>query len=144
MSVSVMVLVPLAPCVTLTLPGEADNEKSGCGTELTVRLMVVVCVRVPLVPVIVTVAGPVVAVLLAVNVSVLVEVVGLGLNDAVTPEGNPDADKVTLPVKPLRSVSVMVLVPLEPCVTLTLPGEADSEKSAEPLEPVNCTSLRIQ
>src|SRR5436309_2259836 len=59
MSVSVMVLVPLPPCVTLTLLGEADNEKSGCGAALTVRLTVVVCVSVPLVPVIVTVAVPV-------------------------------------------------------------------------------------
>ena len=36
--------------------------------------------------------------LLAVNVSVLVEVVGLGANEAVTPLGNPEAERVTVPL----------------------------------------------
>jgi len=48
----------------------------------------------------VTVASPVVAVPLAVSVNVLAPVVLLGLNDAVTPAGNPEADKLTLPLKP--------------------------------------------
>ena len=81
---------------------------------MTVRLIVVLCVRVPLVPVTVTVVVPVVAELLAVNVRVLVVVVLEGLNPAVTPEGNPEADRLTLPLKPLTGVTVMVLVPLAP------------------------------
>src|SRR5262249_39606377 len=97
--------------------------------EFTVRLMVVVCVRVPEVPVTVTVAVPTVAVLLAVNVKTLVEVVGLVPKLAVTPAGRPDADKVTLPVKPFRLLTVIVLLPVPPCVTATLAGEAESEKS---------------
>src|SRR5579872_7062211 len=109
------------------LVGEADNVKSGAG--LTVRLTVVVCCNEPLVPVMVTVAVPVAAVLLAVNVNVLVLVVGFGLNDAVTPLGNPEADKLTLPLKPFRSVRVTVLVPLLPCMMVKLFGDADSEKS---------------
>jgi hypothetical protein len=48
----------------------------------------------------VIVAAPDVAVPLAVSVNVLVLAVLLGLNDAVTPLGVPDADKLTLPVKP--------------------------------------------
>ena len=68
----------------------------------------------PEVPVTVTVAVPVVAVLLAVNVRTLVEAVGLVPKLAVTPEGSPDADKVTLPVKPPEGVTVIVLVPLLP------------------------------
>ena len=76
--------------------------------------MVVVCVRLPLVPVTVTVAVPVAAVLLAVKVSVLVLVVLEGLNDAVTPEGNPEAERLTLPLKPPVGLTVMVLVPLFP------------------------------
>jgi hypothetical protein len=76
--------------------------------------MVVVCVKLPLVPVTVTVAVPVVAVLLAVSVSVLVLVVLEGLNEAVTPLGKPEADKLTLPVKPLSGLTVIVLVPLLP------------------------------
>ena len=57
MSFSVTVVVPLEPCVTLKLFGEADSEKSGCAAALTVRLTVVECVRLPLVPVIVS-SGP--------------------------------------------------------------------------------------
>ncbi len=60
----------------------------------------VVFVKLPEVPVMVTVAVPVIAVPLAVSVNVLVLVVPLGLNDAVTPLGRPDADKLTLPLKP--------------------------------------------
>jgi len=61
---------------------------------------VVVFVKLPEVPVMVTMTVPVAAVLLAVSVNVLVLVVLLGLNDAVTPLGRPDADKLTLPLKP--------------------------------------------
>ena len=71
---------------------------------------------------------PVVAVELAVNVTELVEVVGLVPKLAVTPEGKPDADNVTLPVNPPDGVTVTVLLPVPPCVTLTLDGEAASEK----------------
>ena len=91
---------------------------------LTVRLRLVVFVNVPDVPVIVTVAVPVAAVALADSVNVLVAVVGFGLNAAVTPLGSPDAAKVTLPVKPPSGVTVMVLVPLVPCVMVTVLGDA--------------------
>jgi hypothetical protein len=86
---------------------------------------VVVFVRLPEVPVIVTVTVPVLAVPLAASVTVLVPVAGLGLNDAVTPLGKPDADKLTLPLKPLCGVTVTVLVPLLPCAMLRLPGDAE-------------------
>jgi hypothetical protein len=76
--------------------------------------MVVVAVSAPEVPVMVTVDVPAVAVLLAVSVSALVPVVGLVPNEAVTPLGNPDAARVTLPVNGLTSVTVMVSVPLLP------------------------------
>ena len=49
---------------------------------------------------IVTVDVPVTAVALAVSVKELVLVAEAGLKDAVTPLGKPDADKLTLPVKP--------------------------------------------
>jgi len=78
--------------------------------------------------VIVTVDVPVVAVLLAVNVSVLVLVVLLGLNDAVTPLGRAEVARLTLPVKPFCGVTVIVLVPLVPWVTVTLFGDADKLK----------------
>src|SRR5215471_12504164 len=74
------------------------------------------------------VAGPVVAVLLAVKVSVLVPVVLVGLKLAETPEGRPDADSATLLLKPFCAFTVMVLVPLLPWVMVKLAGEAESEK----------------
>jgi len=74
----------------------------------------------------VTVAVPAVAELLAVKVSVLVPVVLVGLNDAVTPLGNPEAARLTLPVNPFAGFTVIVLVPLAPSATVKLLGEAES------------------
>jgi len=69
-----------------------------------------------------------VAVLLAVNVSVLVRVAGSGLNDAVTPLPRPLADKVTLPLKPLDGVMVMVVFPDEDRLMVKLFGDAERVK----------------
>ena len=77
---------------------------------------------------IVIVDVPVVAVLLAVKVKTLVEVVGFVPNVAVTPDGRVEFESVTLPVKPPEGVTVIVELPLLPCVTLKLLGEADNEK----------------
>src|SRR5207245_9872772 len=49
--VDVMVDEPLAPCLMLTLAGDADSAKSGTGADVTVSVTVAVCVVVPLVPV---------------------------------------------------------------------------------------------
>jgi hypothetical protein len=106
----------------LTLLGDADKAKLGGG--VTLRLMVVEFVSVPDVPVMVSALVPVVAVPLAVNVSVLDEVAGFGLNDAVTPLGSPDADMLTALLKPFSGVTVIVLVTFAPCATLTLLGAA--------------------
>jgi hypothetical protein len=57
--------------------------------------------KLPDVPVMVNVTVPVAAPLPAVRVNVLVPAVLLGLKEAVTPLGMPDADKLTLPLKPL-------------------------------------------
>lgn len=85
----------------------------------------VVFVKLPDEPVTVTVTVPVVAMPLAVSVKVLVLAVLLGLNDAVTPLGKPDADKLTLALKPPSGVTAMALVPLVPWITLRLLGEAE-------------------
>lgn len=126
--VIVIVLVPLLPCVTVTEAGDALTLKFGVADELTVSVTVVDAVRLPDVPVMVTVAVPVVAVLLAVSVSVLVEVVGLVPNAAVTPLGKPDAARLTLPENPPKSVTVIVLVPFPPWLIVTLLGDAESVK----------------
>jgi hypothetical protein len=60
-------------------------------------------VCVPEVPVMVIVYCPVGAELLATRVSMLdvpLLVTGLGENDAVTPSGKPEAERVTLPLNP--------------------------------------------
>jgi hypothetical protein len=64
--------------------------------------------------VIVTVDVPVAAVTPTVSVKELVVVAEAGLKDAVTPLGKPDADKLTLPLKPFSGATVMVLEPLNP------------------------------
>ena len=79
LGVTVIVELPLLPCVTLKLLGEADSEKFGVAVAVTVNEIDVVCVNVPETPVIVTDVVPVVAVLLAVKVTTLVPVVGLVL-----------------------------------------------------------------
>jgi len=87
--------------------------------------MVVVCVMLPDVPVMVTVAVPSDAVALAARVKVLVLVAGFVPKLAVTPVGKPDAARVTLPLKPLDGLMVIVLVPLVPCTTLRVLGDAE-------------------
>src|SRR5215831_8665633 len=89
-------------------------------------VMVVVLVSVPALPVMVTVNVPMLAAPLALNVTVLVLLVLAGLNDAVTPPGSPEADKLTLPLKPFFGVTVIVLAPLAARRTFTLLGDADS------------------
>ncbi len=105
-------LVPLLPWATVKVSGEAVSVKFPNG--FTVNVIVVAALRLPEVPVIVTVAVSFVAVALAVRVRMLVEVAGFGLNEAVTPFGSPEAVSVTLPENPLIGVMAMVLVPAAP------------------------------
>jgi len=129
------VLVPVPPWVTPTDDGAAPMVKFGVAAAFTVRVMVAVWVVEPEVPVTVTVAVPVVAVDEAVSVRTEVAVplaggvTGFVANDAVTPEGNPDAVRVVAELNPARLVTVMVLVVFAPWVTETDDGDADSEKS---------------
>ena len=88
----------------------------------------VVFIKLPDEPAAVIVTVPMAAVLLAVSVKVLVVAVLLGLKDAITPLGRPDADRLTLPLKPPCGVTVMVLVPLVPCTTVKLLGDIEREK----------------
>ena len=93
-----IVPVPLAPWMIFMLLGDTDRVKFGGG--FTLRVTVAVFVKLPEIPVMVTMAVPVLAVPLAVSVKVLVAVAGFGLNVAVTPLGRPDTDKATLLLKP--------------------------------------------
>lgn len=93
-------------------------------------------VKLPDVPVIVNAVAPTVAEPLAVKVSTVLPLAGLGLNEAVTPLGRPEAEKVTLPLNPSSGLMVMVVVTWLPCVTLTVFGEGDKVKSG-PAGPVS-------
>jgi hypothetical protein len=102
--------------------------------EPTVSVMwVVTGVSVPEVPVMVIVDVPSAAEALTVNVITLVAVAGLVANDAVTPVGNPDAARVTLPVNPFSSVTATVLVPVLPGAIVRVAGEAARVKLGVPV-----------
>lgn len=67
---------------------------------------------------------------LAVSVNALDAVAGFVPKVAVTPPGRPDAARVTLPVNPPVSVTVIVSVPELPWVMDTLLAEGASVKPA--------------
>ena len=81
---------------------------------VTVKTSEVAAVKEPLVPVMVNVADPRIASLLAFSTSSLVPVVGFGLNDAVTPLGKPEAIRLMLPANPDVPVTVIVDSPEAP------------------------------
>jgi hypothetical protein len=120
------VLVPLAPCIKLKLLGDAERVKFPVGFIFTVSG--VCLVRLLEVPTTDRLNVPIAAVALTVSVKTLVLAVLLGLKDAVTPLGRLETERLTLPVKPFSGVTVMVLVPLNPCVIVTALGVAESEK----------------
>jgi hypothetical protein len=126
-AVTVIVEVPEDPLLMLKDAGDAEIEKSGAVT-CTVTLMV--WLNDPFVPVTVTEYVPLVTPLGTVMVSVdwpEVEIeVGLKL---VVQLLGAVADSVTVPVNPLRAVTVIVEVPEDPLPMLKEAGEADSEKS---------------
>jgi hypothetical protein len=104
----VTVAVNCCGCAAAT---EAVLGDSVTTIAATLRLIDVVGVKLPEVPVTVTVAGPIVAELFALKVNVLALVVGLGLNEAETPLGKDDVTvRFTALLKPLTGRTVIVLV----------------------------------
>jgi|SRR5580658_9815809 hypothetical protein len=119
--VMVRVRDALPPSTRVSEEGETAMVKFFVPEEaLTVSAMVALWVSDPDVPVIVTVAAPVVAEADAVSVRVEVTlpfaigVTGLVENAALTPEGRPLALSVVAELNPPVLVMVMVLVPLAP------------------------------
>jgi len=88
-------------------------------------------VRIPEVPVTVTVTVPVAAVPLAPSVKMLLLVAGFGLNPAETPLGKTEVTvNPTLPLKPFSAFTVIVEVPpVPPCTIVKLLGDANRLKS---------------
>ena len=118
--------------MTDNVPAEGARVKLGVVPEVIVSaIAAVAAVSAPEVPVIVTVELPAGAVELAVRVSTLDPVVGLVPNEAVTPLGNPEAVRVTLPVNPPASVTVMVAVLLLPWAIDSVDAEEEIVKLGE-------------
>lgn len=121
--VTVIVAVGLVFGGTESDVGEIEMVKFG--SAVTFRVSVAVSVVEPLVPVIVTVAAPTVAVFEAVKVSVLPAepVTEAGLKLAVTPAGRPLIVKATALSNPFTAVIVTPLVAVVPCSTVTPEAE---------------------
>ena len=62
------------------------------------------------------------------KVTLLVLVVATGLKAAVTPLGNPDTLRFTLPLNPFCPATLMVLLPLAVRATVRLLGEEERLK----------------
>ena len=114
----------VAPITVVPNVRDAGDTLILVASGLTVRPTDVVFVKLPDTPVMVTVDVPNGAEPLAVRVSVLVVVVELGFNTAVTPVGKPESLKLTLPENPLPASTVMVLVTVPPGATFTKLGLA--------------------
>jgi hypothetical protein len=98
----------LLPAVTVWDDGVAETEKSGTG--LTTNVTVVVCTRLPLVPVMVSVFVPsgVDVEVVTVKVEEPEPLTELGLKLPLAPVGNPLTLHVTVPPKPLMAAAVAV------------------------------------
>jgi hypothetical protein len=131
-----MLLTPLAPPAKLTLAGVAESVN--VAGAVMVSAMLAFAVNAPDVPVTVTVEIPAVAPAPALIVTVLACVELAGLNVAVTPVGRPLAEKLTVPLKVPRGVTVMALAPLPPAVMPMLAGDA---AIAKPLAALTVTLI---
>lgn len=128
--VMVIVLVLEPACARLTLAGAADKMNVGGPVMVSDRRAVLV--RLPDVPVIVGVDVAAAAELAAVSVSMLVVSALAGLNDAVTPAGNPEIVRFTALLKPCCVLMVMVLVPLAPAAIERVDADEARLNVAEP------------
>lgn len=124
--VKVKVQIPVAPGAILRAEGESDKVKEGGLVRLSA--IEVLALRVPDVPLIVAVALPATAELLAAKVTVLVPVAVAGLKFAVTPEGKPETASFTDPLNPFCACTAIELTALAPGVRLNAAGVAESVK----------------
>src|SRR5229473_7915389 len=90
--------------------------------------MVAVLLRLPEVPVTVTVEVPMSAVPVADKVKMLAAVVGLVPKLAVIPVGRPETVKFTLSLNPFKGWIVMVVEPDAPWMKARLAGDAERVK----------------
>ena len=91
--------------------------------------------RLPEVPVTVTVEVPIAAVPVADNVKRLLDDVGFVPKLPLTPPGRPDTLKLTLLLNPFKGLIVMVVDLAAPCKSVKLVGDAESVKLGCGVEP---------
>jgi hypothetical protein len=114
------------------VPGLPEIVKSGGGGgAFTTKLTVVLCVKLPLVPVIVSVDVPtgVLPLVVTVNVEFPAPVTVPGEKFAVAPAGSPLALKTTAPVNPFNTPMLVVYVVVLPTLTVCVLGLPDIVKS---------------
>jgi hypothetical protein len=118
------------PSVKMPLLKNAEDKSTGrTGNAATARGSLRERVKPPDVPFMVTTVGLEKTDLFAVSVNVLVPVAVIGLNEAVTPSGRPDADRATLPPNSFIDATEISVVMLMPRVRLKEAGDAKSAKS---------------
>jgi hypothetical protein len=139
--VTLMFELPQEPCAMLRLEGAVEIWKSGGAIPVTAKNTFTEWDRLPLFPKTVTLPEPppvppkIESVAVAVPFDVRLRLVGL--TDQVLQlgwgqRGDGDVDKETVPVNPLRLVSVIVEVPVVPAGMLRLVGLAVMLKSGVP------------
>jgi hypothetical protein len=92
-----------------------------------VSAITTVSVKLPDLPVRVTLDGPVAAELVTASVRIQLTGVVPTLNDPTTPLGRLEMLNVTMFENPFSGVKVRVLLPVAPCAILRVAGEADKE-----------------
>ena len=134
------VVLPLAPPTkSVRVLAEVESENVG---DATVNCMVVVSETKPETPCTVRPYTPATAEFEGVSVSVLVLVVFAGLNDAVTPAGNPETLNATGPAKFEGLTKPMVTVELPPpAPSVTLLAVEERLKLGE--DTVTCTVVDV-
>lgn len=139
---TVIVVLALLPRLIVNVFGVAVRLKFPSG--VTVSEIVVLAVSPTDVPVMVTAAVPFFAVELALNVTMLDDVVGFALNDAVTPFGSPETANETFPENSFSGVTLTVLVPLPtPCLIVTAAGAAESVNAGFPVVTVRLSVVLL-
>src|SRR5438034_647664 len=116
------------PATKERLVGSARSEKSGMGTGVTVTSIEVVCVRLPLVPVMVAVYDPI-ELAFSVHVAEALPTRLEGEQTVVTPIGAEAVVRSTVPEKPLTDCKATVEVDESFTTKETLFGLALREKS---------------
>ena len=122
----------MEPAGSVRLAGEAESVKLCADCAATSTSTVVLADAFPELPLMAISYFPGSTAELAVSVSELVVLVVAGLKVALKPTGSPEAERLTLPVKPFDEATLMVLVVLVPGTKEMLPADAMRFRVGDP------------